>query len=108
MRRGGFRLLSITTALLSILTMLSCSGEQRAKIRASKADSILYAAGETRNYERILALADSLEHAGDLSEINANRWRGVAYYYEGLHRTSEFYYKKAVAGQIKSENGLPP
>ena len=88
--------------MLFILTMLSCSGERRAKIRASKADSILYAAGETRNYERILALTDSLENEGDLPAINANRWRGVAYYYEGLYRTSEFYYKKAVAGQIKS------
>ena len=64
----------------------------------------MYAAGETRNYERILALADSLETAGDLPAINANRWRGVAYYYEGLHRTSEFYYKKAVQGEIKNEN----
>ena len=90
--------------MLFILAMPSCSGERRAKIRASKADSILYAAGETRNYERILALTDSLENEGDLPAINANRWRGVAYYYEGLYRTSEFYYKKAVAGQIKSEN----
>ena len=104
MRRGRSRFIVITAAMLFILTMLSCSGERRAKIRASKADSILYAAGETRNYERILALTDSLENEGDLPAINANRWRGVAYYYEGLYRTSEFYYKKAVAGQIKSEN----
>ena len=102
MREGRFIL--ITAALLSLLMMGSCSGEKRARIRASKADSIMYAAGETRNYERILALADSLETAGDLPAINANRWRGVAYYYEGLHRTSEFYYKKAVQGEIKNEN----
>ena len=102
MREGRFIL--ITAVLLSLLMMGSCSGEKRARIRASKADSIMYAAGETRNYERILALADSLEAAGDLPAINANRWRGVAYYYEGLHRTSEFYYKKAVQGEIKNEN----
>ena len=102
MREGRFIL--ITAVLLSLLMMGSCSGEKRARIRASKADSIMYAAGETRNYERILALADSLETAGDLPAINANRWRGVAYYYEGLHRTSEFYYKKAVQGEIKNEN----
>ena len=102
MREGRYIL--ITTALLSFLMMISCSGERRAKIRASKADSIMYAAGETRNYERILALADSLETAGDLPALNANRWRGVAFYYQGLYRTSEFYYKKAVKGKIRSEN----
>ena len=83
----------ITTALLSLLILTSCSGEHRARIRASKADSIMYAAGETRNYQRILDLADSLQALGDLTEVNANRWRGVAYYYQGLYRTSEFYYK---------------
>ena len=67
------------------------------RIRASMADSIMYAAGETRNYTRILALADSLEALGDLTQVNANRWRGVAYFYQGQNRTSEFYYKKAVA-----------
>jgi serine phosphatase RsbU (regulator of sigma subunit) len=84
--------------------MTACSGEKRARIRASKADSIMYAAGETRDYERILILADSLETAGDLPALNANRWRGVAFYYQGLHRTSEFYYKKAVQAEIKTEN----
>ena len=74
------------------------------RIRASMADSIMYAAGETRNYTRILALADSLEALGDLTQVNANRWRGVAYFYQGQNRTSEFYYKKAVAAEIKSEN----
>lgn len=94
----------ITTALLSLLILTSCSGEHRARIRASKADSIMYAAGETRNYQRILDLADSLQALGDLTEVNANRWRGVAYYYQGLYRTSEFYYKKAVGAQIKDAN----
>ena len=94
----------ITTALLSLLILTSCSGEHRARIRASKADSIMYAAGETRNYQRILDLADSLQALGDLTEVNANRWRGVAYYYQGLYRTSEFYYKKAVGAQIKNAN----
>ena len=102
MREGRFILL--TTALLSILLMTSCSGERRARIRASKADSIMYAAGDMRNYDRILALADSLQAKGDLTEVNANRWRGVAYYYLGLHRTSEFYYKKAVGAEIKGAN----
>ena len=64
----------------------------------------MYTVGETRNYARILELADSLQAQGDLTEVNANRWRGVAYYYQGLHRTSEFYYKKAVNAEIKDEN----
>jgi len=68
------------------------------------ADSLMYTVGETRNYTRILELADSLQALGDLTEVNANRWRGVAYYYQGLQRTSEFYYKKAVNAEIKDEN----
>ena len=99
MREGRYILL--TTALLSLLMIASCSGEKRqAKIRASRADSLMYAMGEAHGYERVLALADSLEQAGDLSEVSANRWRGVAYFYQGMNRTSEFYYKKAV-GAVK-------
>jgi len=102
MREGRYIL--ITTALLSFLLMISCSGERRANFRASKADSILFAAGEARDYARVLALADSLETVGDLPMGNANRWRGVAYYYQGQLRTSEFYYQKAVKAEIKTES----
>ena len=101
---------SVPSAYISIFLLAfsfllcSCGEEKRMRIRASMADSIMYAAGETRNYTRILALADSLEALGDLTQVNANRWRGVAYFYQGQNRTSEFYYKKAVAAEIKSEN----
>ncbi len=97
-------MIRIVVLIFSFFLLLSCSEEKRARIRASKADSIMYAAGDMRDYARILALADSLEALGDLTEVNANRWRGVAYFYQGHHRTSEFYYKKAVAADIKSEN----
>ena len=90
--------------LSSSIFFSSCGESRRARIRASKADSIMYAAGETRNYTRILELADSLETIGDLPAVNANRWRGVAYYYQGQNRTSEFYYKKAVKAEVKTEN----
>ena len=93
----------LITLHLSLFTS-SCTGERRANFRASKADSILYAAGEARDYTRVLTLADSLESVGDLPALNANRWRGVAYYYQGQFRTSEFYYKKAVKAEIKTEN----
>lgn len=95
---------SLYLLLTSFILFLSCGEEHRARIRASLADSIMYTVGETRNYERILELADSLQAKGDLTAVNANRWRGVAYYYQGLHRTSEFYYKKAVNAVIKDEN----
>ena len=97
------RTIPILLFILSLI-VVSCGEEKRMRIRATLADSILYAAGETRNYTHILALADSLEALGDLTPVNANRWRGVAYFYQGQNRTSEFYYKKAVAADIKSEN----
>jgi serine phosphatase RsbU (regulator of sigma subunit) len=98
------RIIFVTSVLLSFLLLMSCGGERRARFRASKADSIMFAAGETRDYARILVLADSLESVGDLPTGNANRWRGVAYYYQGQLRTSEFYYQKAINAEIKTEN----
>lgn len=84
-------------------TLVGCGGGQRAELRASKGDSLIFAAGSVPDYQRVLALADSLEASGDISVISANRWRGVAYFYQGQFRSSEFYYKAAVSAPVRTE-----
>ena len=101
------------TAALVATFVLSCTNEDRRKseiqkqqeaatIAYSHADSMVFAAGFSGDYNRMLQLADSLEESGVFSELNANRWRGVAYNYLGQNRASEFYYQKAVNAKIVS------
>ena len=108
------RLLLIgTTAIVIVTHIISCTKEncrtseirkqqEAATVAYSHADSMVFAAGFASNYERMLQLADSLETVGVFSELNANRWRGVAYNYLGQNRMSEFYYQKAVNAKIVS------
>ena len=69
----------------------------------SKADSLIFERGSQLDYQGMLALTDSFELAGAISEIAANRWRGVAYNYLGSVRQSEFYYKKVFNAPIKTD-----
>lgn len=51
----------------------------------------------------MVELADSFEKAGNLSQLNANRWRGVAYYHQGQYRMAEVCYKKALECEVKDD-----
>ena len=70
--------------------------------KANNADSVLFAVGRTLDYEQLLTLVDSFEANGDISEVNANRWRGVGYYYLGQYRAAEYYYSKVVSADIRT------
>ena len=87
-----------------VAVFVSCNNVTRRNlaIKASKADSIIFDVGTTKNYDLVLALADSFEIAGDISPLNANRWRGVAYYHQGHYRMSEMYYRKALECEVKN------
>ena len=87
-----------------VAVFVSCNNVTRrnSAIKASKADSIIFDVGTTKNYDLVLALADSFEIAGDISPLNANRWRGVAYYHQGHYRMSEMYYRKALECEVKN------
>ena len=101
------RLLAIVLSLgFAITSFTSCdegTKSQLKAIRSSNADSLLFAAGKVQDYDRLLALVDSFESSGDITEISANRWRGVAYYYQGQLRRSEYFYQKVVNENITSE-----
>ncbi len=103
MKRLKKLLLSTLYTLLGIL-LWSCGHDEAAhELRSGHADSIIFAAGAQKDYERMKVLTDSFEQAGDISAMQANRWRGSAYYRLGQNRTAEYYYKKALACEIKSE-----
>ena len=81
----------------------SCNRSRPMRVKASRADSILFDVGTLKDYDRMRVLADSFERTGDISPLNANRWRGVSYYHEGHYRMSELYYRKAIECKVQND-----
>ena len=98
--RHIFAILSVTF----VVAIVACDGVSRRRqpLKASRADSVLFDVGVAKDYERMRALADSFEAAGDISPLNANRWRGVSYYHQGHYRMSEMFYRKAIECKVKN------
>ena len=97
------RSFSVVIFLIAVIaTMLSCSEAKRRELRASRADSLIFSAGAVKNYARMKELTDSLEMKGDLSPLDANRWRGVYYYRQGHYRMAEVCYRKALDCEVKT------
>ena len=98
------KLISILLVLtMAILPLVSCNTGKKREIKASHADSVIFAAGAIKQYERMLELTDSFEMSGDISPLDANRWRGVYYYRQGQYRMSEICYRKALDCKVESE-----
>lgn len=71
---------SVDIAIVAMaVMMLSCGHGQQAVSNQSVADSLLRAAADAEDYERIIALADSLEPTGDISLIKSAYYRGASY-----------------------------
>ena len=91
------------------LALSSCGGPYEAQsdgVRFARADSLMEAAHLAHNNDRILALADSLEAAGDFSTIKADYWRGYAYYSKWNHHMCQEYWYEALSLDIKSQEDL--
>ena len=86
------------------ITMTSCSHEKKVReLRASKADSLIFDIGTAKDYTRMVAVTDSFEKAGDISALDAYRWRGAAYYHQGMYQKSEECYHHALECEVKSD-----
>ena len=72
------RYLSWLILLLVSMVLVSCDKEMRRDLKASRADSILFDVGVRMEYDSMLYLANRYEEQGLISELDANRWRGVA------------------------------
>ena len=104
MRRLSKHIFGILFVAL-IVAIVACDGvaRRRPTLKASRADSVLFDVGVAKDYDRMRVLADSFEVVGDISPLNANRWRGVSYYHQGHYRMSELYYRKAIECKIQND-----
>ena len=102
MKRSISSCLVALMAVVSLFFFEACKEERSAvePASASHADSLIFDAGAQLDYTRMLALVDSFEQNGSISDIDANRWRGTAYYRKGQYRQAELYFKKAVEGEV--------
>lgn len=99
------RLFSGALAMLFAVLLLSCgdSVKRHRELRASRADSILFDIGTGKDYDHLRAVTDSFEMVGDLSPLDANRWRGTSYYRQGQYNMAEVCYRKAMECKVESQ-----
>ena len=94
----------IAPIVVTVLTLFACSGGEGTRLRFNKskftqADTLIRDALGTRNYQRALTLADSLEQSGDFSSIRANNYRGDAYSSLGKRVEGKECYWRAMANK---------
>jgi serine phosphatase RsbU (regulator of sigma subunit) len=91
--------------LLFLMSMvfIACQERMGHEVRASKADSVLFDVGVRMEYDSMIVLANAYEQEGLISQLDANRWRGVAYYHQGHYRMSEIYYRKAIECEVNTK-----
>ncbi len=73
--RKGVAVAAVATATM----MLSCGHGQKAAYNYTVADSLIYSVYDEADYERVIALSDSLEQAGDISPLKSAYHRSEAY-----------------------------
>ena len=83
--------------------MMGCGRSVQTGPVSSHVDSVLFEEGRLKRYDHMKVMADSFELFGDLTELNANRWRGVSYYHQGQYRMAEVCYKKALECEVKTD-----
>ena len=83
--------------------MMGCGRSAQTGPVSSHVDSVLFEEGRLKRYDHMKVMADSFELFGDLTELNANRWRGVSYYHQGQYRMAEVCYKKALECEVKTD-----
>ena len=91
------------TGFVLVLMIVSCGLRKGHSLKAGHADSVLFNLGAAMKYEKMLALTDSFEFVGDLSPLDANRWRGVAYYHQEQYSQAEVCFRKALECEVNSE-----
>ena len=75
------------------------------RIQQQEADSLINAAYEAKDYQRIVTLADSLKETGGLSEGKAYYWQGYANDRTHKKRMAELYWTK---GMIAMDDAKTP
>jgi signal transduction histidine kinase len=101
------RLLNYLLAMALTMSMLLACGDKKEIVAdTNEADSLIDVAHKEHAYERLLELADTLQAAGKITDIQADYWRGYAYSRQRMMRLSEKYWKQAVNAEIHNKEGL--
>ena len=96
---------SVAVAIVAMgALMLSCGHDQQNEKKQTEADSLIDAAYDAHDYERVLTLCDSLEQQGDISLFKAARKRGLAYYYLGQPKLTEKGLRRVLAATPTNAN----
>ena len=64
---------------------------------------LLFDIGTGKDYDYLRAVTDSFEMVGDLSPLDANRWRGTSYYRQGHYNMAEVCYRKAMECKVENQ-----
>ncbi len=86
--------LSVVGMLL--LTITGCDNSPATRKQQQEADSLINAAYEGKNYQRIVTLADSLKETGGISEGKAYYWLGYASDRSHKKRLAELYWTQGM------------
>ena len=92
--------------LLVVVMLLACGGKKEQVADNNNADSLINIAHKEHAYQRLLELADTLQAAGKITDIQADYWRGYSYSGLRMMRLSEKYWKQAVNTEIHNKEGL--
>ena len=79
-----------------LLAITGCDNSPASRKQQQEADSLINVAYETKNYDRIALLADSLRETGALSEGKAYYWLGYASDRTHKKRLAELYWTKGM------------
>lgn len=89
---------------LSCMCLLSaCNQSDTTPTKENKVDSILDELSNSREYDKMIELVDSLETEGEISEIDANLKRGWAYHKMRKFNLAEEYYNKVLKTHISTQ-----
>jgi len=102
------RLLNLLlVAVLTGASLLSCGGNEDVNtVAAVEADSLIEVAHKNHEYQQLLELADELQQSGQITDIQADYWRGYSYSRQRMIRLSEKYWRRAVDAKIHDDEGL--
>jgi len=98
MSRNILHCLTLVVMVAVALFLSGCGGDSKDRERLRKdAEDMVNEAYLAQDYPRIIALADSLQLLGTLSEGRADYWLGYAYDRLMQKRMAELYWKKGIA-----------
>ena len=97
MKKRNHILPLVLMTVLAAIFLASCGENEQTATKTTHADSLITAAYQQHDYDKLLALTEQLQSSDDLSEMKANYWMGYAYSRQRKMKLAENYWKKAIA-----------